>query len=97
MNDGFALDNTMRIRGSALLLVGGEAFRWKPWLRQDRKEGTVADGGVGDDAMTGRLLNAKGQWDVPNEAWGLLELVYPKPGMCIPPHTYFQRWLIRLS
>lgn len=30
--------------------------------------------------MTGKLLNAKHQWHVPDDAWGLLELVYPKPG-----------------
>jgi hypothetical protein len=71
----------MRIKGSGVLLVGGEAFRWRPWLREDGKEGTVAQGGVGDDAMTGRLHNAKGQWDVPDEAWGLLDVVFPKPGM----------------
>jgi NADH dehydrogenase [ubiquinone] 1 alpha subcomplex assembly factor 3 len=31
--------------------------------------------------MTGRLLNAKGQWEVQERAWGVLELLYPKPGM----------------
>jgi NADH dehydrogenase [ubiquinone] 1 alpha subcomplex assembly factor 3 len=25
-------------------------------------------------------LNAKGQWEVKEEGWGVLELVYPKPG-----------------
>ena len=28
-----------------------------------------------------RLVNEKGQWDVGDEAWGVLELVWPKPGM----------------
>lgn len=79
--DGFALNNDMKIYGSGLFLVGGEAFRWRPWLREDRKEGTVAQGGVGEDAMSGRLENAKRQWDVPKEAWGVLDLVWPKPGM----------------
>lgn len=80
-SDGFALNNQMRISGSGILLVGGEAFRWWPWLLEGRKEGTIAEGGTGDDAMTGKLLNAKGQWEVPEGAWGVLELVYPKPGM----------------
>ena len=31
--------------------------------------------------MTGKLLNAKGQWEVQERAWGVLELLYPKPGM----------------
>ena len=79
--DGFALNNQMRISGSGVLLVGGEAFRWRPWLHEQRKEGTVGEGGSGEDAMTGRLLNAKRQWEVPEQAWGVLELVYPKPGM----------------
>lgn len=74
--DGFALNNQMRISGSGLLLVGGEAFRWRPWLRRGRNEGAT-----GRDAMMGSLLNAKRQWHVREEAWGALELVYPKPGM----------------
>lgn len=80
-SDGFALNNQMRISGSGILLVGGEAFRWWPWLREGRKEGTIAEGGLGEDDMTGKLLNARGQWEVPESAWGVLELVYPKPGM----------------
>jgi hypothetical protein len=78
--DGFALNNQMRISGCGILLIGGEAYRWRPWLREGRKEGTVAEGGTGDDAMTGRLLNGKGQWEVQEQAWGVLELLYPKPG-----------------
>ncbi|KAF2730911.1 hypothetical protein EJ04DRAFT_444116 [Polyplosphaeria fusca] len=81
--DGFALNNQMRVYGSGLLLVGGEAFRWRPWLREGRKEGTVAAGGAGDDAMTGRVKNAKGQFDVDQGAWGVLELVWPKPDLLI--------------
>jgi len=30
--------------------------------------------------QSGRLLNAKAQWEVPDSAWGVLALVYPKPG-----------------
>ncbi|KAF1978920.1 hypothetical protein BU23DRAFT_448445 [Bimuria novae-zelandiae CBS 107.79] len=80
---GFALNNNMRISGCGILLVGGEAYRWRPWLSEHRKEGTVGGGAKGDDAMTGRLLNAKGQWEVPNETWGLLDLVWPKPDLLI--------------
>ncbi|EMD64020.1 hypothetical protein GGP41_006482 [Bipolaris sorokiniana] len=81
--DGFALNNQMRISGSGVLLVGGEAFRWRPWLYEQQKEGIVGEGGAGGDAMTGRLLNAKRQWEVPEQAWGVLELVYPKPDLLI--------------
>lgn len=76
--DGFALNNQMRISGSGILLVGGEAYRWRPWLQQ----------GTAKDAMTGKLLNPKGQWEVPEEAWGVLELVYPKPGMSPSPRSH---------
>lgn len=73
-SDGFALNNQMRISSSGILLIGGEAFRWWPW----RQDGTVPTDE--SDAMTGKLLNAKGQLDVHMGAWGVLELVYPKPG-----------------
>lgn len=64
--DGFHLDSGVKITGgTGVLLVAGEAFAWRPW---EAKEGL-------------RLVNQKGQWDVEDEAWGLLELVWPKPGM----------------
>jgi NADH dehydrogenase [ubiquinone] 1 alpha subcomplex assembly factor 3 len=74
-SDGFALNNQVRITGSGIVLVGGEAFRWWPWAR----EGDVQD----REVMKGKLLNAKGQWEVHPESWGVLELVYPKPGMLV--------------
>ena len=65
-SDGFHLDNGVKISdGSGLLLVAGEAFRWRPWEAVGR----------------GRLVNGRGQWDVGNGAWGILEAVWPKPGM----------------
>ena len=27
------------------------------------------------------MINKKGQWEVEKEAWGVLDLVWPKPGM----------------
>ena len=75
LSDGFHLDNGVKITGgSGLLLVGGEAFAWRPW---------ETNGG------RGRLLNRRGQWDTgegeggtgdSGGAWGLLEVVWPKPG-----------------
>ena len=48
-SDGFHLDNGVKISdGSGLLLVAGEAFRWRPWEAGGR----------------GRLINGRGQWDV---------------------------------
>jgi NADH dehydrogenase [ubiquinone] 1 alpha subcomplex assembly factor 3 len=76
-DDGFALNNNTRVSGCGLLLVGGEAFRWRPWVRDgEAATATSAEGGV----LRGRLRNPKGQWDVDEAAWGVLELVWPKPG-----------------
>lgn len=71
LSDGFHLDNGVKITGGGgCLLVGGEAFSWRPWLAGSRPAGSAR----------GRMINKKGQWDVEKEAWGLLELVWPKPG-----------------
>ena len=65
LSDGFHLDNGVKITsGSGLLLVAGEAFMWRPWEAGGR----------------GRLLNRRGQWGMAVEAWGVLGLVWPKPG-----------------
>jgi NADH dehydrogenase [ubiquinone] 1 alpha subcomplex assembly factor 3 len=77
---GFVFSNQLKVAGCGVLLVGGEVFRWKPWIRPDRTEGTIGSGGQADDVLTGKLLNQKGQWDVDVGAWGILDLVWPKPG-----------------
>lgn len=33
------------------------------------------------EASGGRLLNEQGQWECDDQAWGVLDLVWPKPGM----------------
>lgn len=66
LSDGFHFDNGLKISGgSGCLLVGGEAFSWRPWEAGGNRES---------------LLNAKGQWEVGEDGWGLLNLVWPKPG-----------------
>ncbi|KAI1375856.1 hypothetical protein F4677DRAFT_421020 [Hypoxylon crocopeplum] len=68
MSDGFQLNSGAKILdGSGVLLVGGEAFSWRPWLSRGEK----------------RLLNKKGQWEVPNDTFGLLSLVWPRPDLLI--------------
>lgn len=57
--------------GSGVLLVGGEAFAWRPWAASGTKEGEK------------RLLNPKGVWGCGDEAWGVLSLVWPKPDLLI--------------
>ena len=71
LTDGFHLDNGLKIGGgSGCLLLAGEAFSWRPWA--------TGEGAGGSDRS--RMLNSKGQWAVDNEAWGVLDLVWPKPG-----------------
>lgn len=75
--DGFHLNNGVKItNGAGVLLVAGEAFAWKPWnaARITGKEGYEGMG-------TKRLVNNRGVFEVGPEAWGILGLVWPKPGM----------------
>lgn len=66
LSDGFRLGNGLRIGGgSGCLLVGGEAFEWRPWQVATQQR---------------PLVNKKGQLDVDKEVWALLELVWPRPG-----------------
>lgn len=68
--DGFKLVNGTTLRNSGLLLVDGEAFSWRPW---------------GDGNPNTTLVNAKGQWELanPEEALGLLALVWPRPDLLL--------------
>lgn len=74
-SDGFALNSNIKVSGSGVLLVDGEAFQWRPWIQGGQHDGT--------SAMTGKLLNSKGQWDVGGDAWGVLDLAWPKPDLLI--------------
>lgn len=65
LSDGFDLSNGVMIRDSGCLLVGGEAFEWRPWQVTTPRRS---------------IFNTKGQWDVAEEAWALLEVVWPRPG-----------------
>lgn len=75
LSDGFDLSNGVLIRdGSGCLLVGGEAFEWRPWKVTSPRS---------------PIINKKGQWDVAKEAWALLEVVWPRPGgSTFPPQSY---------
>lgn len=62
--DGFLLNNGMEVRDGVILL-NSEVFRWMP----------VQKGGLEESkAKTGGVL------ELAEEAWGLLDVVYPKPG-----------------
>ena len=76
--DGFHLDNGLKIgNGSGCLLIAGEAFSWRPW-EASGKVGVLDRGG---------MINTKGQWAVEKGAWGILDLVWPKPGMASSIHS----------
>jgi len=86
--DGFVLDSGLRITdGDGVMLLGGEAFVWRPWMAvaAGGDEGGIVTGNAlrtvrGGDG-TGSMFNQFGQWDVGEEAWGVLRAVWPKPGM----------------
>jgi hypothetical protein len=70
------------VGGSGVLLVAGEAFGWRPWeAGRDGRGAYGAGAGGGKYGEGKRLVNEKGQWEVGDDAWGLLGLVWPKPGM----------------
>lgn len=88
LTDGFALNSGLKVTGAGVMLVSGEAFKWRPWINPHRKEGTIASGGTGDDnkgvrSPGGKLQNSKGQFEVDDSAWGILELAWPKPDLLI--------------
>ncbi|KAK2605244.1 hypothetical protein N8I77_008095 [Diaporthe amygdali] len=65
-SDGFKLNSGVSIYdGNGVMLVGGEAFAWRPW---------------GPDL---KLVNAKGQWEVREEAFAVLDLLWPRPDLLI--------------
>lgn len=64
--DGFGLNSGITISGGdGALLVNGEAFAWRPWEATSAME----------------LVNGKGQFELPAEAFGLFDLLWPRPGM----------------
>lgn len=76
LDSGFQLNNGLRVTGgSGALLVNGEAFAWRPWL---------ASTGNGKEHASGEgkenMLNQRGQLDLSESAWGILDLVWPRPG-----------------
>lgn len=65
LDTGFIINGGIRVTdGSGVLLANGEAFRWRPWEATGKKE----------------LVNKKGQFEVPGEAFGVLDLLWPRPG-----------------
>lgn len=70
MDDGFAFNSGLRIKGAGTLLAAGEAFAWRPWVTKEKHTRV-------------RLINSKGQLEVSEDAWGLLDLMWPKPDLLV--------------
>lgn len=62
--DGFLLNNGVRVHDGVMLL-NNEVFRWQPALKGGLEENKAKAGGM---------------LELVEEAWGLLDVVYPKPG-----------------
>lgn len=62
--DGFLLSNGVRVHDGVMLL-NNEVFRWQPALKGGLEESKAKAGGM---------------LELVEEAWGLLDVVYPKPG-----------------
>ncbi|KXG47177.1 NADH dehydrogenase [ubiquinone] 1 alpha subcomplex assembly factor 3 [Penicillium griseofulvum] len=76
LDSGFHLNNGVKLtNGDGLLLVGGEAFAWRPWK--------AVEGAESDRVAKDAMLNSKGQFELDESVWGLLNLVWPKPDMLI--------------
>lgn len=70
MSSGFVLNNGMRVTdGSGILIVGGEAFSWRPWESNSKSDW--------------RLLNKKGQYDIAAQSLGLLAQLWPRPDLLV--------------
>ncbi|KAF7865864.1 hypothetical protein EAF04_006029 [Stromatinia cepivora] len=87
LSDGFHLNSGVKVggdgkivggkwrRGSGVLLVGGEAFEWRPWVQGEGEEGE-SEGEL-------ELVNGRGQFECADEAWGVLGCVWPRPDLLI--------------
>ncbi|CAG7560394.1 unnamed protein product [Fusarium equiseti] len=68
MYDGFGLNSGITITGgNGVLLIDGEVFKWRPW---------EAKGSM-------NLVNKKGQFELPPNAFALFDLLYPRPDLLI--------------
>ncbi|KAJ5748549.1 uncharacterized protein N7511_010245 [Penicillium nucicola] len=76
LDSGFHLNSGVKVTGGdGLLLVGGEAFAWRPWK--------AVEGAQDDRAAKNSMINAKGQFELDESVWGILDVVWPKPDMLI--------------
>lgn len=81
---GFQFNNGVNVtNGDGVLLVNGEAFAWRPWLGSSTSgsgPGGQGQGQAQTKKMKAGMVNKKGQFEVDQTVWGLLDLVWPRPG-----------------
>ncbi|KAK6070608.1 duf498 domain-containing protein [Seiridium cupressi] len=79
MSSGFQLNSSARVTdGSGIILVGGEAFRWRPW-----EFSSSSTTGTTQPKPNWRLQNKKGQYDIPPQSLSLLAHLWPRPDLLI--------------
>ncbi|KAK8076695.1 NADH dehydrogenase [Apiospora phragmitis] len=87
MWSGFQLNNGTRVTdGSGVLLVGGEAFSWRPWEAKSSSSSSSSSSTTTNNkegSSPFRLLNEKGQWDVDASTLGLLGVIWPRPDLLV--------------
>ena len=73
-DDGFLLNNGQEIHGDGVFLLNNDVFRWRALM-------PGSDGGVArelEEATT--KATRTGVLKLNDEVWGVLDVVYPKPG-----------------
>jgi NADH dehydrogenase [ubiquinone] 1 alpha subcomplex assembly factor 3 len=83
MDDGFALNSGLKITGAGVLLIGGEAFKWRPWMRSGSATPASTPHKNSSIPSGGKICNSKAQLEPDELAWGVLDLVWPKPDLLI--------------
>jgi hypothetical protein len=68
-DDGFLLGNGQTVKNAGVILAGGEVFKWSPWASESKEQSSKT------------LLNIVGQWEIAKESLGVLDLLWPKPGI----------------
>ncbi|OAL39812.1 hypothetical protein AYO20_00724 [Fonsecaea nubica] len=92
--DGFYLNNGVHTSGGkGVMLFGGEAFLWQPWMMPATHTTASASDSEGGkppppqpppkDSRFTAFLNPRGLLTFPPSTLGLLSLLYPKPDLLI--------------
>ncbi|KIY02275.1 uncharacterized protein Z520_02413 [Fonsecaea multimorphosa CBS 102226] len=84
-SDGFHLNNGVHTSGGkGVMLLGGEAFVWTPWMYTSTAAAAAAagDSSRGNATFT-PFLSPRGLLTFPPQTLGLLSLLYPKPDLLL--------------